>query len=96
MRCLNFLCDIEFVYTICTYFNLPNCNWNADYDLSVLSNIEACFAKYITDNSITQLVSEPTRVNDLLDLLLVIDPSAVFKVQVLQPLSTSNHNSVTW
>ena len=64
MHCLNFLCDIEFI--ICTDFNLPNLDWNTDYDLSVLPNIEVCFAKFIIDNSIIQLVSELTCINNLL------------------------------
>ena len=96
MRCLNFLCDIEFVSTICTDFNVLNFDWNADFVLSVLPNSEACFAKFIINNSITHLVSKPTCINNLVDLLLVNDPLAVFNVQVLQPFSTSNHSSDTW
>ena len=50
---------LNFVYTICTDFNLPNFDWNTDHDLSVLPNIEACFAKFIIDNGITQLIRSP-------------------------------------
>ena len=59
-------------------------------------NNEACFAKFIIDKGITQLVSDTTHINNLLDLLHIDDSLAVFNVQVLQPLSTYDLSSVTW
>ena len=54
----NILCDIDYVFTICTDFNLPNFNWNNMFDVSSLCPLNASLAKFIVDNGVTQLISE--------------------------------------
>ena len=97
LRCLHSLCDIDYVLTICTDFNLPNFSTTFDYDLSVLpSIIESYFAKFLVDNGAHQLLTVPTRLNNLLDFLIVNDRLAIFNVNVTSPFSISDHNSIIW
>ena len=80
LRCLDSLCDIDYVFTICTDFNLPNCSATVEYDLSVLPSIEKYFAKFLVDNGAHQLITAPTHLNNLLDFLIVNDRLAIVNV----------------
>ena len=57
---------------------------------------EALFANYVFKSGLTQLLSEPTRDNNILDLLLMNDPQAVFYTAVTEPFSISDHNAIQW
>ena len=35
-NCLNFLCNVNFIVTICGDFNFPNIDWTADIDISAM------------------------------------------------------------
>ena len=53
------------------------------------------FLKFCSDNGCVQLVNNPTRLNNFLDLVLTNDPLIVSSVMVDVPFSTSDHNSIT-
>ena len=44
------LCDIDYVFTICTNYNLPSFSATVEYDQSVLPSIESYIAKFLVDN----------------------------------------------
>ena len=96
LRCLDSLCDIDYVFTICTDFNVPNFSATVEYDRSFLPNIESYFAKVLVDNGAHQLITVPTRLNNLLDFLIINDRLAIFYVNATSPFSTSDHNSIIW
>ena len=43
---------------------------------------------------LTQIVHEPTRDQAILDLVLVSDPTIISTLQIGEPLSNSDHNSI--
>ena len=92
----NNLCDVNCVVTICGDFNFPNINWAKSIDVSVLSLHDSMLANFVLNTGLSQLVNLPTRESNILDLLMVSDPLAVFDVDVQQPFSTSDHGVVSW
>jgi hypothetical protein len=93
---LNHLCDVNFVCTICGNFNMPNINWFNELDPPALPLLEGRFASFIVDNGLLQLITQPTRMDNILDLLLVNDPIAIYDVAILPPFSTSDHCAIAW
>jgi hypothetical protein len=92
---MSYLCDGK-SFTICTDFNMPNFNWSYNFDVNNLFSLDACLANFIVCNGAMQLISEPTRMSNTLDLLLVNDPMSTYDVTVAAPFSTSNHCMITW
>ena len=75
-------------------FNKPNIDW---LNLSTrAAGDDRDFLTFCMDNGLIQLVCEPTRGTNLLDLLLVTDPSVVSAVCVAAPFSISDHDTVNF
>ena len=75
-------------------FNKPHIDW-----LNLCTSVAGDDRDFLTlcmDNGLTQLVSEPTRHSNLLDLVLVTDPSVVSDVCVSTPFSNSDHDTVNF
>jgi hypothetical protein len=73
-------------------FNLPLVNWkNMTYPSD---GIQDCLISFCQQHSLDQLVSEPTRYDNILDLLFVSDPHVVTNYIITPPLSTGDHNVV--
>ena len=73
-------------------FNLPLVNWkNMTYPSD---GIHDCLLSFCQQHSLDQLVSEPTRYDNILDLLFVSDPHVVTNYIITPPLSTGDHNVV--
>lgn len=49
------------------------------------------FLKYFCDNAMFQFVNEPTRLDNILDIVLCNDKNAIHDVQILDTFSTSDH-----
>ena len=96
INCLNFLCNVNFIVTICGDFNFTNIDWTADIDISTTSLRAVDFAHFIVHNGLSQLIKELTLASNFLDLLLVSDPLAVYNVSVGSPFSTSDHCVIMW
>ena len=94
--CLNFLYNVNFVVPVCNDFNFPNTDWTSDNDVSTISLHAVDFAYFVVHNGLSQLVEEPTRASDVLDLLLASDLLAIYNVSVGSPFSTSDHSIITW
>ena len=73
-------------------FNFRNINWETGECTSVQ---EQKFLDIFEDNLLVQMVNSPTRKPNLLDLVLVGDPSAVTKCKVGEAFGNSDHQIVT-
>jgi len=71
-------------------FNFPGLNWR-EVDLLDASH---SFVECINNKFLYQLVEEPTRGNNFLDLLLCSDDSIVQKVTVGEPFESSDHQVI--
>lgn len=80
---------------ICGDFNFPNIDWSADNCLKQ-SNISftGVFLNLFYNNGLEQLVSSPTRLDNVLDLVLCNDANCIVDTRVTSPFSTSDHNTV--
>src|SRR5207245_158332 len=54
------------------------------------------FIKCMSNNILTQLVEETTRLKNYLDLVLCSDPSLIDNISVDEPFETSDHQIVTF
>ena len=75
-------------------FNCPDINWQA---MSCCS--EPChniLYDFVMFNGLTQCVTSPTRLSNVLDLVLVSDPLLVSAIEVAPPFSTSDHNAINF
>ena len=72
-------------------FNFRQINWETLEASSPLANK---FLDCVMDNCLSQVVDQPTRHLNLLDLVLVGDPDMVDSCQVKEPFSRSDHNTV--
>ena len=74
-------------------FNLPNISWSAinPYGNDITSS---AFCDIIQDYFLYQLISEPTRDGDILDLVLANASELISGVQVCERLGNSDHDSV--
>ena len=73
-------------------FNFRNINWETG---ECTSAREQKFLDTLQDNLLVQMVDSPTRGSNLLDLVLVGDPSAVTKCEVGEAFGNSDHQIVT-
>ena len=87
---LSELSDICFPVTIVGDFNMPNINW-IDPVISGPAK-ESLFLNCLLQNSLSQLVLEPTRGHNILDLILTNCNGVVNDVNISEPFSTSDHS----
>ena len=89
-NCLNYLASTCLKICIFGYFNLPGVNWDTgSYPISKPYNILWLF---FFDNGLHQLVLEPIRGNNILDLVFVSDPLLIRDIRIRCPLANSDHN----
>jgi len=72
--------------------NLPAFNW--EQFVYPDNNLYNSFADFVCSHGLTQMVEEPTRGNNILDVVLCSDALCCDDVEVLPPVSTSDHNTV--
>ena len=72
--------------------NLPAFNWQQF--IYPENNLYTSFADFVCSHGLTQIVEEPTRGNNILDIVLCSDALCCDDVEVLPPISTSDHNTV--
>ena len=71
-------------------FNYPNINWN-DYTGNIDSEL---FMNSVLDNYLTQHVQEPTRGNNILDLVFSKESNKINNLHVGESLGLSDHNMI--
>ena len=80
---------------LCGDFNAPDINWNSVVPLSSYQpSVTLC--DLINDFGLIQLVQDPTRVDNILDLLLTNTPAILDHVNVTDGLCGSDHDSVVF
>lgn len=72
-------------------FNFRQINWNT---LETSNHLAKRFVECVTENCLAQVVTEPTRLSNLIDLALVGDPDMVDSCVVKDPFSRSDHNTI--
>lgn len=89
---ISIICEVNHPVIILGDFNLPNLDWvNFSWPKTP---IYEKFAASISQNSLSQIVNETTRYNNLIDLLLTTTPLEIINVSVEPPFSTSDHNKI--
>ena len=92
IRAIERLLEVTHSVVILGDLNLPDVNWEvSSYDID---QIQGLYLKLILENGFKQFVSQPTRGNNILDLIFSNDPFLMSEVIVSTPFSTSDHNSV--
>ena len=77
-------------------FNYGNIDWNTLQTMPGASAETISFLDCIENNCLNQHVKEPTRGDNILDLILTKDPDIVQEVEVIDSLAESDHCMVTW
>jgi len=73
-------------------FNFPELDWGRPESIEDSHPFIEC----MSNNFLTQLVDEPTRLKNYLDLVLCSDPSLIDNISVDEPFETSDHQIVTF
>ncbi len=76
-------------------FNLPSINWfSSTVPGRGPDSLESCFLQLTLEKGLSQLVTEPTRGDNLLDLVFISEPNLVSHISVEEPFGESDHNAV--
>ena len=89
---LTSLCAVKWPVFIVGDFNCPGISW--DIPRAPADNIQDCLLKFVVENGFSQLVTEPTRQSNILDLVLCNEALLVSDVNVLSPIGGSDHSSI--
>ena len=84
------LCSISHEKIIIGDFNFANISWDI-YNYSSKSLQENLFLEFLNANSLKQLITEPTRDKNILDLILTDSSSLVNEITISCPFSSSDH-----
>ena len=91
-----FICDASIV--LMGDMNFPDIKW-CKHELTPIEctkSVSSTFVDFISRYAFLQYVTDPTRADNLLDLVLCNDTFAVSDLHVECPFSTSDHNSVSF
>ena len=92
INCLSTLYSNDALHLTVGDFNLPNIDWStltSPIDMKCSLLLDLC-----QSSALCQLVSEPTRENNILDLVLTNDLQLISSLVVVEPFSTSDHNAI--
>ena len=73
-------------------FNCPGINW--DRFKAPAYNVQDLFLQFTLSSGFSQLVNEPTRQDNILDLVLCNEPLLISSVDIQSPIGKSDHASV--
>jgi len=91
---LNHLADGSARLCVLGDLNLPNFDWNLFvYPENFLYNTAA---EFVLNHGLTQLVDEPTRGDNILDIVLCSDVLCIDDVCLLPPIASSDHDVVSF
>lgn len=92
LECLSYLCNTNNSVLIVGDLNLPDVDWFAN--TAPDDDIQLLFLNFCNDYGFSQYVSEPTRGNNVLDLVLCNNPYTVSCINVIEPFSNSDHSMI--
>ena len=77
-------------------FNLPHLDWETEQITQncLCRSVYRSFVDIIHDFGLEQVVKDPTRGTNILDLFLLNQPSLVHSTQLIPPLDTGDHDIV--
>lgn len=93
--CIDSLMPAHSQILICGDLNLPNIDWSIDN--SVRCSDATCSGVFLDlyyNHGLKQFVTEPTRLDNILDLVLSNDNNCVFNVRSVEPFGTSDHSQI--
>jgi len=90
--CLHEYCTPHFTNVVIGDANFPDINWNQC--IAPDDCIQFQFLNTITELGLYQMVNQPTRGNNILDIVLTNDPSIIFDVCISAPFGSSDHNTI--
>ena len=96
-NCIDSLFPSNCTTIICGDFNVPDINWNQDNCLKC--NTVSCTGLILSlyyKHGLQQLVTQPTRNDNILDLVFTNDFNSVVDVKTNEPFSNSDHNTVNF
>ena len=73
-------------------FNLPGIDWF--YYHAAYNAVSELFIHFVNSYGLTQFVNQPTHNNNILNLVLCSSSSLVSDINVLPPISTSDHDVI--
>jgi exonuclease III len=92
IKCMEVVCLNSDKCIIVGDFNVPKIDW---INLRIPSDVKCqTLFSFYADNGLYQLVNEPTRLSNTLDLLFTNDQLLVSDVSIEMPFSTSDHDSL--
>lgn len=74
-------------------FNCPDINWGVS-NSTYLSPVSLLFYNFTVHNGFCQFVTEPTRQQNIIDLIFTNDPILISNCVVGPPFDNSDHNSI--
>ena len=90
-HCLLSISDYSIV--LCGDFNVPNIDWSVGFP--TVSSLPAnSLCDLVNDNYLSQLVTVPTRGDNILDLLFSNSPNFIANVQVTDNLPGTDHDAI--
>ena len=96
-NCIELLLPKTGTILICGDLNFPSIDWSFNCSINCCSyTCTGIFLNFVYKHGLVQLVKEPTRFNNVLDIILTNDATSVINTCVVQPFSTSDHQSVNF
>jgi hypothetical protein len=93
--CISDIYPVNSTVIICGDFNLPNIDWSVDNCLKCCDvTCSGLFLDFLYTHGLQQLVSSPTRLDHILDLVFCNNYNYVLNVLPAAPFSTSDHCQV--
>ena len=94
MKCLEKVLQTRCIHILVGNFNLPNINWDS---MICSTDIKSCnFLDLCVNNGLRQLVNVPTRLNNILDLLLCNNELVIAELTINEPFGTSDYDSINF
>jgi hypothetical protein len=94
-QALNTIFPAHGTVIICGDFNFPSIDWQIDNCLKCSSfTCTGVFLEFFYKHGLSQFVTAPTRLDNILDIVLCNDPNCIVDTAVSQPFSTSDHGTV--
>jgi len=93
LTCLHQLSSVKHTVLIAGDLNLPHVDWKFMHTTAT-DEIHVNFLAFASEFGLTQCVTESTRVDNILDIILVNDPHVVAECNMLAPVGSSDHDSV--
>ena len=90
--CLKGITNVTFPVSIFGDFNFPEIDWiNMELGASIAASL---FLSQIRDLGLKQIVTAPTRGDNLLDIILCNNPMNLLTVSVVEPIANCDHKAI--